>query len=64
MSSCRWDEENQPTIDNLVLMTFDEAEAHETAGLRAVREADPDFAARVERTLRRVREHFGICGLN
>jgi hypothetical protein len=55
----RWDAAKPAAVDNLVLLTFDEAEAHDEAeSLDAVRAAQPAWAERVEAALRRAsREH-------
>ena len=54
----RWDADQPAAVDNLVLLTFDEAEAHDAAGMAAARIAQPELAQRVEATLRRAsREH-------
>ena len=51
----RWDREQPASVDNLVLLTGAEAEAHDRDGIAA---ADPAWAAHVHATLRRsAREH-------
>jgi hypothetical protein len=47
-------------VDNLVLLTFAEAEAHERAGLADARARDPAFAAHVEAVLVRARADHAI----
>ena len=42
------------TVDNLVLLTFDEAEAHESQHLEDIKRSDPGFAAFVEQVLQQV----------
>lgn len=57
--SCRWDRERPPTVDNLVLLSFGEAEQHEGMSLEDVRAADPVFYQRVQKTLARIRYELG-----
>jgi hypothetical protein len=47
-------------VDNLVLLTFDEAEAHEAGDLRELRQSQPEFVSKVERLLAVVRHDLGI----
>lgn len=59
----RWDPARGAVADNLVLLTQEEADAHDVAaaapgGLPALRAAEPEFAARVERGLARARRDF------
>ena len=56
----RWDRSRPATVDNLVLLTFSEAEAHENSDLAAVRTGDPAFAARVAAALARARAEFAM----
>lgn len=53
----RWDRRKPPTVDNLVLLTDEEAEAHDTLpdGLEALQQQEPEFVARVEQLLDHVR---------
>ena len=54
----RWDRELPASVDNLVLLTGPEAEAHDAGGLA---DADPAWAAHVKATLlRSAREHGRI----
>ncbi|CAL8471181.1 g10723 [Coccomyxa elongata] len=55
----RWDKDRPPTVDNLVLLTFEEAEQHEGMALEDVRAADPAFYQRVQDTLARIRYELG-----
>ena len=50
-SLCRWDRGKLASIDNLVLLTFDEAEAHEDKTLEQVQQEDPEMHAYVTRLL-------------
>jgi hypothetical protein len=54
---CRWDASKPATVDNLVLLTMDEADAHEAlpGGLQELQASEPAFVAKVERVLDRVR---------
>jgi hypothetical protein len=55
----RWDRSKPPTVDNLVLLTGEEAEAHDATGLEQLQQQEPEFVAQVERLLDHVRAH--IC---
>jgi hypothetical protein len=52
-----WDASRPATVDNLVLLTQKEADAHDElqGGLEALRAAEPELVAKVERVLGRVR---------
>lgn len=60
----RWDAAAPATPGNLVLLTREEADAHDALfdgaadALRALRAREPEFVERVEATLRRVRLQF------
>lgn len=54
----RWDSSNPATLDNLVLLTFEEADKHDEMTLQEVRDADPAFFAYVERVLQDVRSNL------
>lgn len=56
---CRWDKRRPAAVDNLVLLTFDEAGAHEDSDLESVKSADPKFFDRVTAILGRVRQELG-----
>lgn len=49
----RWDAERPADVGNLVLMTFNEAEAHEAISLADVRRDQPSLATYVDRQLER-----------
>lgn len=53
----RWDRSQPPTVDNLVLLSTEEAEAHDSlsGGLQELRQQEPEFVAHVERLLDVVR---------
>jgi hypothetical protein len=51
----RWDAARPATADNLVLLTADEAAAHDAAGLARLRTQEPAFVSKVERLLDHVR---------
>jgi hypothetical protein len=56
----RWDRTKPPTVDNLVLLTDEEAEAHDALpGLQVLQQQEPEFVARVEQLLDHVRAH--VC---
>jgi molybdopterin/thiamine biosynthesis adenylyltransferase len=57
----RWDAEKPATVDNLVLLTFDEADAHDAApDVAAVRAAEPDWARRVDAAMARAARDHGV----
>ena len=59
--SCRWDAAKPADVDNLVLLSFVEAEAHEAeaAGdVAALHRREPKFATFVEAKLDRARREF------
>jgi len=49
-------------VDNLVLLTFDEAEAHETSDFKNVQQNDALFYERVMSVRRRIYIDLGIAG--
>ena len=49
---CRWDASKPAAVDNLVLLTFAEAEEHEAQTLQQVRDHDPEFAKFVDVVLK------------
>ena len=58
-----WDPSKGSVVDNLVLLTRDEAESHDAlvnreGGLESLRVDEPEFVAKVERALERVRRDF------
>ena len=55
----RWDATRAATVDNLVLLTLAEADAHQATTLEALRREEPEFVAFVESQLTRVR--FEYC---
>ena len=55
----RWDGSAPATVENLVLLSFAEADAHDAGDLAALRLAEPEFARRVEETLARARREHG-----
>lgn len=58
----RWDASRPACVDNLVLFTFDEADAHDAMpeGVGGVRTAEPQFARMVDATLARARRDHGM----
>jgi tRNA A37 threonylcarbamoyladenosine dehydratase len=58
----RWDGALPARVDNLVLLTFDEADAHdaEPGGVGGVRVREPLFAASVDSALARARRDHGL----
>ncbi len=62
----RWDASRPATADNLVLLTSAEADAHDElapgggagSALAALRAAEPEYVARVEAVLDRVRREL------
>ena len=41
-------------MDNLVLLTFEEAEAHEAFDLKSVQESEPEFFTKVSSAIRQI----------
>lgn len=60
-TSCRWDKDRPATVDNVVLLTFDEAEAHENSELEAVQQNDSLFYERVMSVRRQIHFDLGIA---
>ncbi|CAI7787442.1 unnamed protein product [Closterium sp. NIES-53] len=58
MTLTRWNAALPPTIDNLVLFTFDEAEAHEAMPLEQVESEQPELFRLVDATLERARRLY------
>lgn len=54
----RWDRSRPPTVDNLVLLTQDEAEQHDELGLQHWKQQEPEFLSKVERLLDVVRQQL------
>ncbi|GAQ80166.1 NAD(P)-binding Rossmann-fold superfamily protein [Klebsormidium nitens] len=55
MCLTRWDASKPPTIDNLIMLTFEEAEAHEARTLADIASSEPQFYAMVTAVLQRAR---------
>jgi hypothetical protein len=51
----RWDRSKAATADNLVLLTAEEANAHDAASLQQLQQQEPAFVAHVEQLLDHVR---------
>ncbi|CAI6004886.1 unnamed protein product [Closterium sp. NIES-65] len=58
MTLTRWNAALPPAIDNLVLFTFDEAEAHEAMPLEQVESEQPELFRLVDATLERARRLY------
>lgn len=56
--NCRWDSERPPNIDNLVLLTFDEAEEHDSTTLDEISVREPEYFSMVTATLNRAAMEF------
>ena len=58
----RWDASQPARVDNLVLLTFEEADEHDATpgGVAGVRNSEPPFARFVDTTLARARRDHGI----
>lgn len=54
----RWDSSRPPTVDNLVLLTQEEAEQHDQLGLIYWQQHDLGYVNRVERLLDVVRQQL------
>lgn len=56
----RWDQTKPAAIDNVVLLTMEEAEAHDKmASLENLRAEEPELYVKVEALMRRARREFG-----
>lgn len=55
----RWDAGRPASPGNLVLLTQEEADAHDALALQSLRAREPAFCVRVEAVLGRVRAQFG-----
>ena len=58
---CRWDREQAPTVDNLVLLNFEEAEAHEGSDMEDIQQRDPQLVQKVMAARRRIHTDLCIC---
>ena len=47
-------------MDNLVLLTFDEAEAHEASDLASVQQSEPELFGKVSSAIRRIHADLGL----
>ena len=56
----RWDASQPATVDNVVMLTCAEAEAHEETSLDTLKQGDPDFVRAVEAVLQHVRKAYGL----
>lgn len=61
-----WDPSKGAVVDNLILLTQEEAEKHDNLvssqdGLDSIRKDEPEFVAKVERALDRARRNFKYC---
>ncbi len=56
----RWDQKRPATVDNLVLLTFGEAEQHEGMTPEDVKTEDPDFFRRVQQGIARARYELAL----
>ena len=54
----RWDASKPATADNLVLLSKEEADVHDAATLQEIQLDEPEFVARVEALLDRVRREY------
>eukprot|EP00850_Spirogloea_muscicola_P006943 SM000034S12697 [mRNA] locus=s34:219478:222751:- [translate_table: standard] len=60
MTLTRWDQSQPPDIANLVLLTFQEAEEHESMTLAEIQRKEPKYFAAVTAVLGRAYEDFQI----
>eukprot|EP00897_Mesotaenium_endlicherianum_P004166 jgi/Mesen1/3778/ME000205S03031 len=58
MTLTRWDQTQPPSITNLVLLTFDEAEHHEGSTLQSIKEHEPVYFSSVASVLARAWEEL------
>lgn len=57
-----WDASRPAEVDNLVLLTRDEADIHDAMSLAELETSEPVFFAHVERALRKSRRENGFPG--
>ena len=57
---CRWDAQRGATVDNLVLLTFEEAEAHEASHLTTMQQSEPELFEKVSSAIRQIRVDLGL----
>ena len=59
----KWDREGAAELDNLVLLTRDEADAHDQGpSLATLRATEPALCSKVDRLMRRARREHGLPG--
>ncbi|KAK3236364.1 hypothetical protein CYMTET_53498 [Cymbomonas tetramitiformis] len=58
-----WDSQRDADIDNLVLLTQEEADAHDASSLEETAKLDPEFVQFVEARLRQARRDHGFPGV-
>lgn len=51
----RWDRIKPPTVDNLVLLSAEEAEQHDARSLEQLKQSEPELVEKVERLIDMVR---------
>lgn len=56
LCSCRWDRGKPAALDNLVLLTFEEAEAHDSTDLEQLQQQDSEYFAYVDQLLAGLRD--------
>ncbi|EFJ15582.1 hypothetical protein SELMODRAFT_118191, partial [Selaginella moellendorffii] len=54
----RWDHKQPPSVSNLILLTFQEAEKHEASSVEEIKEQEPAFYAMVTETLNCGKKEF------
>ena len=47
-------------MDNLVLLTFEEAEAHEVSDLKSVQQSQPELFEKVSSAIRQIHADLGV----
>ncbi|KAI5078153.1 hypothetical protein GOP47_0007977 [Adiantum capillus-veneris] len=59
----RWDVTKPATPDNLILLTFQEAEEHESKTIQEIRSSEPEFYKMVCKVLQRATDTFGLASI-
>ncbi|CAK0785696.1 hypothetical protein CVIRNUC_008907 [Coccomyxa viridis] len=56
----RWDAQRGATVDNLVLLTFEEAEVHEASDLNSVQQSEPELFWKVSSAITQIHADLGV----
>jgi hypothetical protein len=56
----RWDKSKPAGVSNLILLKFNEADAHESTTLDQIKEEEPEFYNMVSRVLKQAEAEFAL----